>query len=97
MKEDSSKKTKKHDGFAYVFTPKEFCYFVFKKKNCPECGKKMKKIKEYNTVNGSYFNENANGILWDKENVKNYIYKFKCENCGKEFSLKELAEKNNIK
>ena len=37
MKEDSSKKTKKHDGFAYVFTPKEFCYFVFKKKNCPEC------------------------------------------------------------
>ena len=33
-------------SFRYEFTMRELFYFLFSNKDCPECGNKMKKIKD---------------------------------------------------
>ena len=80
-------------SFRYDFTPKEFFYFLFKKKKCPKCGGKMKKEKRFEIVDGSKFNTNSVPLYIQGREVKYYSYFFTCTCCEAKFKLSELAEK----
>ena len=84
----------KSDGFSYQFTAKELFYFLFKKKICPACGNIMKKEKTYEIVEGKKLNSKSDDFFIANGKIKNYIYKFKCPNCRKEYKLSELVKKN---
>ena len=86
-------KKEKKKGFQYDFTPREFFYFLFKKKVCPACGGKMLKQKEYEVVLGSELNTRTDPIFIPNAKVKHYYYKYKCSSCNQEFPLKDLAQK----
>lgn len=83
----------KHDAINYSFTPKEFKYMFFSRKICPQCGNKLKKRKEYETRVGKDINSKSNPFFVPSANVKCYIYSFVCCECGKTYSLSELANK----
>lgn len=81
-------------SFRYDFTTKELMYFVFGRKNCPNCGNKMKKIKKCEIVDGSKFNTNNVPLyIQGSKEVKHYYYVFSCPQCGAEYKLEELAKK----
>lgn len=84
---------KKLESFRYEFTMKELFYFLFRKKNCPKCGNKMKKSKGYEMVDGSIFNTNSVPLYIQGREVKYYHYLFNCQKCGAQHTLKELAKK----
>lgn len=84
----------KHKGVSYSFTGKELSYLLFKKKKCRNCNHKLVKIKKYETKLGKDLNSKSDPIFISNANVKSYYYIFKCENCGKEYTLEELANKN---
>ena len=83
----------KHDAISYDFTFKEFQYLLFEKKTCPKCNGNLIKRKDYETVRGSELNSKTEAFFVPSAKVKHYLYFFDCENCGSEFSLKELAIK----
>lgn len=85
----------KHDAISYDFTFKELQYFLFKKKICPKCGHKLVKRKDFQTVRGSELNSKSEAFFVPSAKVKQYHYFFSCEDCGSEFSLKELAIKGD--
>jgi len=80
-------------AFRYDFTMKELGCFLFKKKNCPKCNHKMNKSKNYEIVNGSTFNSRGSAFFIPNSKVKHYYYVYKCSNCAKQYTLKELSEK----
>lgn len=84
-------------AFRYDFAMKELVYFLFKKKNCPMCNNKMEKSKDYEIVNGSTFNSKGSAFFIPNSKVKHYYYVYKCPNCGKQYTLKELANKWRLK
>lgn len=81
-----------HDAFRYDFTRKELFYFLFKKKNCPECGCEMKKYKGFETVEGLVFNNRTSAFFVPNAKVKHYLYFFHCPNCGLDYRLSDLAK-----
>lgn len=83
----------KPDAFRYDFTPREFAYFLFSKKNCPRCSCRMVQHKEFEVVPGSTFNTRHHAVFRPNARVKHYIYTYSCPSCGAKFSLQELADK----
>lgn len=81
----------KHDGFVYEFTMREFFYFMFCKKKCPNCNGELEKKKDYETVKGTNFSKRS--VVYLKQRVKHYIYKFTCKQCGSQYTLEELAKR----
>ena len=81
----------KYQAVRIDFTRKEFIYFLLKKKICPGCGGRMIKSREYETRYGREFHSKRGTFLADNERVKYYSYYFTCEECGKKYSLSELA------
>ena len=83
-------------SFRYDFTMKELKYYLFSKKNCPKCNNKMTKSKGYELVDGSIFNTASTPLyIQGRNEVKYYHYLFNCSNCGSQYTLKELANKEN--
>ena len=82
----------KHDGIKYEFTVKELVYFLFSKKKCPNCGWRMNKRKEFETVTGAECNGSSDPIFYSHAKVKRYMYYFDCEKCGSAYTLQELAK-----
>ena len=80
------------NGFRYEFTGKEFSYFLFGKKICPNCGGKMIKNKCAETVDGAKFNTVSVPLYVQGREIKCYYYSFTCEKCNSEFTLSELAK-----
>ena len=69
-------------------------YMRLKKHNCPECGNqlkivKMKKVFKARTSGATGFNFTAgNASLGEK--VKFIWYEFKCKDCGRQFTEKDM-------
>lgn len=77
---------------AITFDKNELKYYLFKKKNCPICGNKMTKytdktyvgkVRDYNSIGNS-------SMQPDEYRINIY---YRCDNCGKLFSLQELAKR----
>lgn len=82
----------KHDAFLYEFTFKEFWYFLFGRKRCPDCEGQLVKEKTYETRQESEFQtRRGRRFFHNNAKVKYYIYKYRCTQCNALFSLKELA------
>ena len=81
----------KYQAVRMDFTPKELKYFLFAKKICPRCGGKLSRSKEYRTRYGWEFHESRDPVFSDNAKVKYYSYYFTCTDCGRKFSLSELA------
>ena len=79
----------KHDAFRYEFTPKEFFYFIFKRKVCPVCTHPLTKEKMYQTKDGLELP--ARSVLNHNTDIKCYYYRFTCEKCKHSYTLTELA------
>jgi len=82
----------KHDAFSYQFSFGELKYFLFGKKICPKCGGMMSKHKGYETRKGSELNGRSDPFFISNARVKHYIYNFKCQQCGTQYRLEELAK-----
>lgn len=80
------------DGFRYEFTPSELAYYLFKKKNCPHCGGKMEKKKDFEFVSGRELNRKTDPFYTSEARVKRYFYSYCCVKCGSTFKLSELSE-----
>lgn len=83
----------KHDAFRYDFTFRELIFFLFKKKECPKCKKRMTQHKAFESVPGHVFNTRSAAPFRQDANVKHYYYEYHCTNCGARYNLKELANK----
>ena len=79
-------------SFRYDFTMKEFGYFLFKKKACPNCGEKMYKEKCCEIIDGSVFNTSSVPLYIRRGQVKHYFYRYNCTSCGAKFTLTELSK-----
>lgn len=82
-----------HQAFRYDFTWRELRYFCFSKKICPRCNGKMNKRKGFETAEGAKFNSKADPFFASNAKVKHYIYFFICQDCGRQYTLAELAKK----
>ncbi len=82
-----------HQRVRMDFTPQELGFLLGKKKICPECGGRMDRSKESETRYGSEF-QSARGVFpGDHEQVDYYSYVFTCRDCGRKYSLSELANR----
>lgn len=77
----------------YQFTMKEMAYLFFKKKICPRCLGQMDKKKCHEVVDGKSFEPSEDLYISACKHVNHYYYTYVCRECGKEFTLAELAEK----
>ncbi len=78
----------------YQFTMKEMGYLLFKKKICPRCLGQMDKKKCHEVVDGKIFDSASQDLYISAcKHVNHYYYTYVCRECGKEFTLAELAEK----
>ena len=82
------------DEFRYDFTTNELIYFLFKKKVCPQCGKKLVRVKDFEMKSGSDFVSKRGYFLPHNAEVKHYLYRYICQQCGRSYELKELAGAN---
>lgn len=82
---------KKHDAFRYDFTPREFLFFLFGKKTCPECGGPMGRVKLREHVKGREFNTRSSAPFHADADVLHYRYEYRCGRCGRTYSLEQLA------
>lgn len=83
----------KYQGFQYSFTMKELRYLLARKKTCPYCQGALHKIKTFRAATSDECNEGHRLFFAPNTIVKKYEYFYKCERCGREMPLKELAEK----
>lgn len=81
-------------SFRYELTYKELCYLLFSKKKCPKCSNKMKRIKNFEIVDGSKFNTTSTPLYIQGRKVKNYNYMFNCSYCNSKYKLQELVKNN---
>lgn len=83
-------------AFRYDFTMKELSYLLFSSKNCPKCNNKIKKVKNYELVDGAQLSSASTPLyIQGRKEVKYYHYLFNCSNCGSQYTLKELANKKD--
>ena len=52
----------KYTGFSYDFTPGEFAFLLFGKKNCPRCGARMRRIKGFEEADSSILESRSEPI-----------------------------------
>jgi len=81
-----------HDAFRYDFTFRELFFFLFKKKECPKCKKRMMRHKVFESVPGREFNNRSAAPFHQDANVKHYYYVYSCTSCGVSYKLKELVK-----
>lgn len=89
---------KKHKNKGIMMEPlamRDLKYLLFSKKNCPECGSKLEKSKVCEIRMGYECGVKfvKNTILNEDMEFKYYRYVFRCEKCGSQFPLKDLAKK----
>ena len=82
----------KHEGFRYEFTMKELRYFLFGDKKCPECRSLLNRQKRFHSVKGSVYDSKTEVSFSRAATVKQYEYAYKCEGCGREYTLTELSD-----
>jgi len=78
-------------SFRYEFTMKELKYFLFSKKICPKCNRKMSKSKGYEMADGSIFDTESVPLYIKGREVKFYHYLFTCPICKLQYKLKDIA------
>jgi len=79
-------------GTHMTMSMSEMFYMLFRKKECPECGAKMKKLKMKKIVHSSEIhNWNRRGVANNAGNVRLTYYEFGCASCSKRFPLSYLA------
>ena len=70
----------------YSFSIRELIYLLFRKKECPKCGRDLIRHKYYEKRT-----ETRNPLFKDKLKVKDNKYYFVCTACESNFPLAELA------
>ena len=80
------------NGVRTEFTTKELIYFLFKKKECPQCGGHMNKEKYSEIVDGTKYSTGSDPMFMPGSTVKLNKYRYVCQSCGAVFTLHELAE-----
>lgn len=88
---------KEHNGYRYAFTMQELTYFIFGKKNCPQCGSKLEKEKDYVTRTDLYEKAGFDSPFAPGAIVKEYTYGYHCRKCQRCYSLEELSTKRKEK
>ena len=83
----------KYTGFSYDFTPGEFAFLLFGKKNCPRCGARMRRIKGFEEADSSILESRSEPIHYKAGPAKRYRDRYSCPQCGGAYTLTELAEK----
>ncbi len=79
-------------GFKYDFTASELKAFLFHSKRCPICEGELEKIRTCEMVKGEDLNSVSDPFFVKNARVNHYGYVFRCQGCGREFTLEELAE-----
>ncbi len=80
-------------AFSMEFTPRELSYFLFKRKICPKCGGKMQKQRCSEIVDGRKMYTSMSAPLYvQRREVRHDSYLFVCGECGKKFTLTDLAK-----
>lgn len=80
------------NGVRTEFTTKELIYFLFKKKECPQCGGHMNKEKYSEIIDGTKYSTGSDPMFMPGSTVKLNKYRYVCQSCGAVFTLHELAE-----
>ena len=80
-------------GFRYSFTLPELAFFLFGKKDCPKCGQKLVKKKNFETRTDLFHEDSVDPIFKPDSEVKQYSFDYHCENCGFQTTLSDLAKK----
>lgn len=83
-------------SFRYDCTAAELAYLLFARKTCPLCGGRMSKEKCCETVDGSVFDTSSVPLYIRGRKVRHYFYRFVCRECGSEYTLTELAERQRV-
>ncbi|MCL2487675.1 MAG: hypothetical protein FWE80_03215 [Oscillospiraceae bacterium] len=88
------KKSKKIAVGKYYVMPslKEFQYIVFKKKVCLHCGGKLT---GYDKLVSANLNSKIDLPDGDYDGYMTYQKAYQCKNCGHQFSIAELIDKEN--
>ncbi|MCD8051820.1 MAG: hypothetical protein LUE89_09100 [Clostridiales bacterium] len=84
---------KKADGFKYDFTFSEMKALLFQSKKCPECSGQLTREKTCERVEGRDVNSKSDPFFVQNAQVNHYGFLFRCQNCGRVFTLQELAER----
>lgn len=84
----------KAQGFKYDFTPAELKTLLLHSKKCPECAGELSKEKTCEMVRGEDVNSSSDPFFVQNIRVNHYGYIFRCQQCGKVFTLAELAERH---
>lgn len=80
-------------GFSYSFTFQELTFFLFGKKVCPHCGRKLVKKKSFEIKEDLFHTDGADSIFHPGQEVKQYSFDYHCEKCGFQTTLSELVNK----
>lgn len=87
----------KHIGTKRIF--KSPFYVNFKKHYCPECDKRLEKIRVSKIINSNSFESEmydfSSGDNFMSGNVKFIFTEFRCPVCGKQFSIDEMKHIEN--
>ncbi len=78
--------------YTIELSAKEMVYFFFKKKNCPICFEKMKRLKDAESL-GEGIGSAGLGKYYYGERFKVTLY-YKCNKCNRVYSIGELVEEN---
>ena len=80
--------------FRFVCPPKDMMYLLFGRKNCPNCGEKLKKEKKFE-INLYYKWKSSNRRTYYSPNgmpVKDIYYDFSCIKCGYIKKIGDLSD-----
>ena len=76
-------------SYSIELTGKEIVCFLFKKKICPYCGRKIKREKKIESL-GEGLDSVKLGQYYMGERHKVTLF-YRCERCNKTYSIEELA------
>lgn len=86
----------KVNGFHYEFSPKEFAYFTFHEKKCPNCGSLMEQIKTCDLKDWRDISTSTDVNYRNPYGqAKCYNYMYHCHNCNSKYTLNQLSNIKN--
>lgn len=86
---------KKADGFKYDFTLSEMKALLFHSKKCPDCSGPLTRERTCERVEGREVNSKSDPFFVQNAQVNHYGFQFCCQECGRVFTLSELARRTN--
>ncbi len=83
------------DGFKYDFTLSEMKALLFHSRKCPVCSGPLAREKTCERVEGRDVNSKSDPFFVQNAQVNHYSFFFRCQSCGRVFTLAELAQRTD--